>query len=251
MKTFSGLLMAATTACLTAAFVVSHGNCGEDSRDSVKIALQGRKLFIQGNRQPFPPEAFETPEKSWPRLAEFLKPVLGARDAEGRCPVVPAVSVDDEAPSEALITVLMAVAGHGCRACELSIAARGGVEQETVTLRFDMPATGKDQVMTLKIVGEAGREKLDLDGQQISASRLDPLAPPLKEAVRAKALIRIRPEGRTSAARTVELLKFCKRQGAERFELFEPARLTKKEKEDAREAKDAVDRALEGVKIGK
>ncbi len=241
----------AALALAAAAALQAPGRCGEGA-DRVKISLEGRSLTVQGNRQPFPAEAFESPEKSWPRLAELLKPVLGARDSEGRCPTVPSISVDAEAPNEALVTVLMAVAGHGCRACNLTVAAKGGAESDPVPLRLDVRDSGKkEQVMTLKLVGRAGGEKLDLDGQQIPASKLDPLAPAVKEAAKAKALVRIRPEGKTSAARTVELLRFCISHGAERFDLFDPPKAGEKERKDALEAKDAVDRALDGIRIGK
>ncbi|MCX7806452.1 MAG: hypothetical protein N3A38_14890 [Planctomycetota bacterium] len=241
----------AAVALIAAAVYPAPGRCGEGA-DRVKISLEGRSLIVQGNRQPFPAEAFETPEKSWRRLAELLKPVLGARDADGRCPVVPTVSVDGETPSEALITVLMAVSGHGCRRCNLTVAAKGGTESAPVELSFDAGDQGKKgQVMTLKLVGQAGRERLDLDGQQISASKLDPLAPAVREAAKARALIRIRPEGKTSAARTVELVRFCRDHGAERFDLFDPPKVDDREREAAKDAKDAVDRALDGIRIGK
>jgi hypothetical protein len=206
--------------------------------DTLTTAINGDTLSINGGETKLGAGHWAKPEESWRTVGELAKTALPPGDKLGHRDVMVVVTVDDKASWGALKTLLLATSNLGVPRAEIRLGKAPaialelpGAEEKGDIVEFPLSAGAGEELMT-----ENGGKKFPVTAGLIAGMLKQ--VPKGVVAVRAPLAL---PAGKV--ARVLDLLTKAKATFA-----FLPVReQTGKEAAEQKEAKDAVDRALEGT----
>lgn len=217
--------------------------CGAlHAADTLKTSIAGDALSINGNDMKLGASHWAKPEESWRTVGELAKTALPPADkATGIRPVTLVVDLDEKASWGALKTLLLASANLGVPKAEIHIS-----KDETVSL--DLPGEeAKGETVDFPLVaGDGGAILTENRGQKLPCSM--PLISGMVQQVGAAVVVVKAPVALRAAgvAHVLGVLTQCNAHIS-----FLPVRAaTNKEAAEQKQAKDAVDKALEGTVRG-
>ncbi len=216
--------------------------CSVHAADTLKTAIAGDTLSINGNETKLGASHWAKPEESWRTVGELAKTALPPADkATGIRPVTLVVDLDDKASWGALKTLLLASANLGVPKAEIHVS-----KDESITLDLPGEEARGEMVEFPLVAGDAGAILTENKGQKLPCSM--PLISGMVQQVGAaivvvKAPVALRAGG---VAHVLGILAQCNAHLS-----FLPVHAaTAKEASEQKQAKDAVDKALEGTVRG-
>ena len=213
--------------------------------DTLSTAINGDTLSINGGDTKLGAAHWAKPEESWRTVGELAKSALPPGDKQGRRDVTLVVAVDDKASWGALKTLLLAAANLGVPKAEIRIAKASA---SPITIALDLPgAEEKGDVVEFPLSAGTGEELLTENGGKklpVNAALISGLLKQVPNAV-----IAVRASVSLPAGKVARVLDLLARNKAT-FNFLPVREQTVKEAAEQKDAKDAVDRALEGTVKG-
>lgn len=230
----TGILMTVMVALALAS--ASH------AADTLKMTIVGDTLSINGGEQKLGAAHWAKPEESWRTVGELSKTALPPADNAGRRPdVTLQVEIDGKASWGALKTVLIAAANLGIE--KTQITQKGGA---AATLALP-GAEAKGDTVELPLSTGTGDELLTENGGKKIPCNAAAIASLIKQ--QPKAVIVVKAGTDLPANKVVRVLALLKQNNANASFLGLRA-ATAEEAATRNEAKDAVDKALQGAMGG-
>jgi hypothetical protein len=210
--------------------------------DTLKMSITGDTLSINGGEQKLGAAHWAKPEESWRTVGELTKTALPPADNAGRRPdVTLLVEIDAKASWGALKTVLIATANLGIEKAQ--ITPKGGT-----AAALTLPgAEAKGDTVELPLSAGTGDDLMTENGGKKVVCNAATIAGLTKQLP--KAVIVVKAGTDLPASKVVRVLGLLKQNNANVSFLGLRA-ATSDEAASRQEAKDAVDKALQGAMGG-
>ena len=207
--------------------------------DTLSTAINGDTLSINGGETKLGAAHWATPEESWRTVGELAKSALPPGDKQGHRDVTLVVAIDDKASWGALKTLLLAGAHLGVPRAEIRIG------KMSVSITLDLPgAEEKGGIVEFPLSAGTGDDLLTENGGRKFPVNAGLIAGMLKQVP--NGVVAVRAPVSLAAGKVARVLDLLAKNKAT-FNFLPFHEQTVKEAAEQKDAKDAVDRALEGT----
>lgn len=209
--------------------------------DTLKTAIHGETLIVNGNEMKMAPNAWSEPDRSWRTVGELIKTALPPADDKGQRDATLAVELDAKASWGALKTLLMATANLGL---SKAVITQPTTPASTVTLSIP-GAEAKDDVVTFPLFPGDGDDVMTENGGNKMKCTAAVVAGLVKQLP--KATVEVTAPLTLPAHKVVRVLNLLDQNKAAAVSYLPVKAPTAEDAKNRKEAKDAVDGALKGV----
>jgi hypothetical protein len=234
------------TGCFAAVLLLSGAAGAACASDKVTlpVSLSGDRMSLNKQDLPLGAAHWADPERNWRTVGELIKTALPPADADGTRPgVTLAVELDRQAPWGALKCLLMAASALGVRKSEMSIPVRP--RGDVVALELPGADASAAQVVTVPLFtgGQTGVQT------EVGTQRVPCTAKLFQDLVaqHPKATVNVQAPPSLPAFLVVAVLRDVQAARPAGMAFLPPnIKVRADEEASLKEAKDAVDRALQG-----
>lgn len=213
---------------------------------TLKTAIKGNTLSINGQPTRLGAAQWGQPEKSWRTVGELIKSAVPPANADGKRPnVVLNVDLDERAPWGALKALTMAASGLGIPKALVKMLGKGAKPVD-IPLPGADPKTGQVVDFPLSVAGD---KLMTANGGRKIPCTLGVMKGLVKQLP--KATINVKPANSLPAHHVARVLSDLHTKAKAGAVAFLPVKeITMEEVKERKEAKDAVDRAFGGGALG-